>query len=266
MTLGSEPDPVPDEPADEPVPVVLPGPVSLTPALVLLSGMLGDSALWAGVAECFPRPAVLHPSRIDLDDSVEEMAASVLADAPPRFALAGHSLGGIVALAILRKEPGRVSHLALLNSTARPPTSAQLDAWQDLRDRLQGGEFEQVADELAAANLAGSRRDDAELVRRSRAMAESVGSAGLLRQLAAQATRPDSTGLLGSIRCPTLVVTGALDDVCPAAAQEELVEAIPGAEHLVLEGVGHTSPLEAPERVAQALADLLSRGSGGGPA
>lgn len=261
MSPDSEPDPRPEE-ADKPAPVLLPEPVSLSPTLVLLAGMLGDSSLWAGVAERFPGPAVLHPSRIDLDDSIEEMAASVLAEVPPRFALAGHSLGAIVALAILRKEPDRVTHLALLNASARPPNTAQLDAWRVLRDRLDAGDFTAVADELARTNLAAHLRDDADLGRRSRAMADTVGADGLRRQLAAQTTRPDSRGVLASIRCPTLVVTGARDDVCPADAQEELVDGIPGAEHLVLDGVGHSAPLEAPGDVAAALVRLLSRGSG----
>jgi pimeloyl-ACP methyl ester carboxylesterase len=84
-------------------------------------------------------------------------------------------------------------------------------------------------------------------------MGSAVGPAGLLRQLAAQATRPDNRGWLGEITVPVLVITGRDDDVCPAAAQEEIVAAVPRAEHVVLD-CGHMSPLEQPAGLAAALA------------
>jgi 4-hydroxy-2-oxoheptanedioate aldolase len=208
--------------------------------VVLLPGMLGDATLWDEVAPALTAPRF---ARIDLDDSIAEMASTVLAAAPARFALAGHSLGAIVALEIMRQAPRRVTRLALLNASARPASEAQLTAWAAMRD----GEFETVIRAFAAGDA------------RVAAMARNVGPRGLRRQLAAQATRPDSRPFLHAIAVPTLVLTGADDAICPQALQEELVAGIRGATHAVVEGAGHMAPLEDPVAVAAHLQHWLKR-------
>jgi pimeloyl-ACP methyl ester carboxylesterase len=213
--------------------------------------MLGDAGLWDDVAPRLPAP--LRFARIDLDDSVPEMAASVLAAAPERFALAGHSLGGIVALEVVRRAPGRISRLALLNASPRPATEEQRQAWARLRARA-GEDFAGLVRDFARANLPEAHHGLAERVE---AMARRVGPRGLLRQLAAQATRPDSRPRLGGIRARTLVVSGGMDDVCPAPLQDELAAGIPGARRVTIDGAGHMAPLEDPDAVATALAQWL---------
>jgi pimeloyl-ACP methyl ester carboxylesterase len=89
-------------------------------------------------------------------------------------------------------------------------------------------------------------------------MALGIGPRGLLRQLAAQTTRPDSRPALAAIRVPTLVLSGSADGVCPPALQEELAAAIPQARHVTIAGAGHMAPLEEPAAVAAALADWLA--------
>ena len=221
--------------------------------LVLLPGMLATVEVWDGVAEQLAHKGEVRASRIDLDDSIAEMAESVLATAPRRFALAGHSLGGIVALDVLRRAPHRVTHLALVNASGRPAVPAQLAAWSELRAAIANGRFDDVVAQLARSNLPAARRNDAELIERQERMGRAVGAAGLVRQLSAQATRPDNREWLSEISIPVVVVTGRDDEVCPAAAQEEIVAAIPQAEHVVLE-CGHMSPMERPVE----LADVLS--------
>jgi 2-keto-3-deoxy-L-rhamnonate aldolase RhmA/alpha-beta hydrolase superfamily lysophospholipase len=219
--------------------------------LVLLPGMLGDASLWDDVApelRAAPRFA-----RIDLDDSVPEMAEGVLATAPARFALAGHSLGAIVALAVVRRAPERVSRLALLNASARPASDEQLAAWRALGERAQT-DFDGLAGDFATANLPAGRPD---LADRVAAMAHAVGPRGLRRQLAAQASRPDSRPELAKIGAPTLVLSGSADGVCPPALQEELAAGIPHAQHVTIDGAGHMAPLEEPAAVAAALTDWL---------
>jgi hypothetical protein len=109
--------------------------------LVLLPGMLGTAALWEEVAPALLGAARPQFGRIDLDNSIEEMAESALATAPERFALAAHSLGAIVALAVVRRAPHRVTRLALLNASARPPSPAQLEGWRALEVRIDAGDF-----------------------------------------------------------------------------------------------------------------------------
>jgi pimeloyl-ACP methyl ester carboxylesterase len=220
--------------------------------LVLLSGMLGDHTVWSDVVADLGDVAHCTSPRIDEADSIAALSEAVLAEAPERFALAGHSLGGIVALQVLRDAPERVTRLALLNTSGRGASAAQLESWTELARRTHAGEFAAVAAELGVQTLPAVRQDD-DLVARNTAMADTVGAAGFLRQLEAQATRPDSRPRLAEVAVPTLVVSGALDHVCPPALQEELAAGIPGARHVVIRSAGHMAPLETPHEVAQAL-------------
>lgn len=223
--------------------------------LVLLPGMLGDLRLFEDVAAALPSAVGRRGVRIDLDDSIEELAQSVLAAAPSRFALVGHSMGGIVALEVVRRAPHRVSRLGLLNTSARAASADQLDAWATLRDRAESGDFAAVVHEQAVLNL--GRHTEPSLVRRWVAMALRVGPAGFVRQLRAQACRPDSRASLAGIGVPTLVVSGSDDAVCPPELQREVAAGIPGADHVTVDGAGHMSPLDHPNEVAAVLASWL---------
>lgn len=226
--------------------------------LVLLSGMLGDETLWDEVAAGLAEVALPWPARIDRDDSVPELAAGVLAEAPPRFALAGHSLGAIVALEIARRAPCRLTALALINASARGPSEPQQETWARWRRRTEAREFAQVADELAAATLGAPNRVPA-LVHRNRRMADSVGAAGFVRQLDAQATRPDSRDAVPGVDVPLVVVSSEFDDICPPELQEELAGLFPAAELVTIPGAGHMTPLENPSALAAHLRRWLER-------
>ena len=225
--------------------------------LVLLPGMLGSARVFADVVSDLADTISCRPLRIDLDESVTDAAESVLAAAPPRFALAGHSLGGIVALEVYRRAPHRVTRLALLNSSARPPSDAQLQAWAELRARTEGGAFAEVVADQATTNVGDPGAGRPELVTRWIEIAGDVGGEGLLRQLSVQASRPDARTHVGDIAVPTLVLSGSADTVCPPEIQAELAAAIPGAVHVTIVGAGHMSPLDHPAAVADALRDWL---------
>lgn len=221
--------------------------------MVMLPGMLGDPTVWDGVAARLADVVAPVPLRIDLDDSVSELAASVLAQAPGRFALVGHSLGAIVALEVVRQAPERVTRLVLVNASGRGPSSAQQQVWSDWATRTRAGEFAAVAAELARTTLPTTRRDDADLVTAGERMAARTGGSGFLRQLAAQATRPDNLDLVARLAMPVLVVSGALDEVCPPALQEELVDRGPGATLVTIGTAGHMLPIEDPDALADAI-------------
>ncbi len=225
--------------------------------VVLLAGQLGDVSVWDDVVPGLPADRRYLALRIDLDDTVAGMAASVLAAAPPRFALVGHSLGGIVALEVARAAPGRVERLALVNASGRGPSDAQLAAWSDLADRLDAGDFDAVTGDLADANLPAGHPDASVHRARWDRMARAVGADGLLRQLRAQATRPDSLPTLDRITAATLVVSGSEDTVCRPALQAELAAGLPHARHVTLPGAGHMTPLTDAPALAAVLTDWL---------
>ncbi|MBU2668123.1 alpha/beta hydrolase [Actinoplanes bogorensis] len=216
--------------------------------LVLLPGMLGSSAVWDDVVALLPFPT--HPARLEAHDNVPALATAVLAGAPPRFAVAGHSFGAVVAFEMQRQAPERVLGLAVVNGSARGPSDAQRAAWNSWRERTESGEFDTVVVELARSTLPETRPD---LVGRNAAMGHAMGAAAFLRQLSAQLTRPDSVPGLPAIGVPTVAVAGALDQICPPALQHEIAGHVPGARLITLPGTGHMSPLENPVGVAGAL-------------
>jgi 4-hydroxy-2-oxoheptanedioate aldolase len=230
---------------------------ALPEPLVLLPGMLGDGSAWDDVAARLWDVARPQFHRLDLDASIAEMAESVLAVAPHRFALAGHSLGAIVALEIVRRAPQRVSRLALVNASGRGPSEQQLASWSALLDRLDDGGFEGIVDQLARETLPPSRRDDAGLVEANQRMGRAVGPDGLRRQLTAQLGRTPYLDVVAAIEAPVLIVSGALDEVCPPERQQELQAHCPQAELVTLDA-GHMTPLEAPPELAAVLRSWLS--------
>lgn len=219
--------------------------------LVVLPGMGCSPRMWAGA---LPDVPVVHATldRPSIDGCVDALLDSL----PPRFALAGLSLGGIVAMALVRRAPERVTRLALLATNARGPTPAQYEAWATARSALAAGRrARDLQRDLLPVLLHDRTHDETAL-----AMADDVGAAAFDRQLAAQATRIDERPGLADVRVPTLVLAGAQDRLCPQDRHEEIAALVPGARLEVLAGVGHLSPLEAPARVAVALRSWLEAG------
>lgn len=222
--------------------------------LVLLPGMNLTSAVWAPVLARLPgegqRPALtLELRAASIDDEVSE----VLAAAPARFALAGLSLGGIVAMAVARQAPERVTRLALLDTNGRPPTTSQRAEWAVTRAALASGRSAREIQADLLPVLLSERGRAGPLPAQVLAMADEVGEARLDAQLAAQQTRIDERPGLARLRVPTLVIAGELDALCSVALHEEIVALAPGAELVVLPGAGHLTPLEAPVEVARLL-------------
>lgn len=220
--------------------------------VVLVPGMLEDGRVWDGIVERLGVRLSLVPARIDLDDSIEEMADSLLACAPPRFVLVGHSLGAVVSLEAALRAPQRVQALAVLNADSRPPMDELSTSWARLRERFSQGPG--AIGEWVASVLPGAGDPVAGLARR---MAEDVGREAALRQLEAQRSRTDMRGRLAGVRCPVLVVCGECDVVSPPDRQQELAAVIPNARLHTLAGCGHLGLLEQPDQTAAALGAWL---------
>jgi pimeloyl-ACP methyl ester carboxylesterase len=233
--------------------------------LVVLPGTLCDARVWPDQLMAPPAQQPLQAGDLTRDTSISAMAARVLADAPPRFALAGLSLGGIVALEITRRAPERVARLALLSTTARPPTEGQREQWRRLAALTRMGRLaEIVRDKLLPTLVSADGLQIPGVAATIEAMARAVGPEGYLRQLAALETRIDSRPLLGLIRCPTLVLAAEADVVCPAELHAEIAAGIPGALLRHLPGCGHLSTLEQPGVVAEMLSAWLAADLEGG--
>ena len=189
--------------------------------------------------------------------SMAELARQILTDAPPRFALAGLSMGGYIAFEILRQAPERVARLALLDTTARPDAPEQSLARTKQIEAAHAGRFAEIVDQLYPRLVHASRAGDEDLRRLVRQMAEETGANAFIRQQQAIISRPDSRADLARIACPTLVLVGEGDQLTPPDRAREMAEGIPGAELVIMPDCGHLSTIEKPDEVGRALVKWL---------
>jgi pimeloyl-ACP methyl ester carboxylesterase len=232
--------------------------VTMTGELVVLPGLICDGRLWRDVLAALGRADSAVTGEVTLDSSIAGMAARVLGMAPPRFALAGLSMGGYVALEIMRQAPERVTHLALFDTSARPDDEARKAKRRLGLAAVERGEFDTVAHDLVPGLMAPEHVQGV-LGAEVQAMHLRVGEAVYRRQQGAIMERVDSRGGLGAISVPALVGVGALDMVTPLELAEEMADGIEGAELRVFTGCGHLPTMEAPEAVAEAMRGWLGR-------
>jgi len=232
--------------------------------VVLLPGLVCDASVWAHAhAALRTRTEVIIPE-YGLLDSLPDMAQKVLRDAPPRFAVAGHSMGGRIALEMLRRSPERVAALALLDTGVAPLAAGEAG------EREAAGRYELlgIAREHGMAAMATRwvqgmiwppRLNEAPLVASVVDMMNRRSAEVFAAQIRALLARPDASPLLPAIRCPTLVLAGADDSWAPAARHREMAAQIPGAVLVVVPQCGHMCMLERPEEVTRALLDWYAR-------
>ena len=230
---------------------------AVTRSLVLLPGLLCDHRLWAGQLPALEACGDVLVPDLARADSMAGLAGQVLAQAPARFALAGLSMGGYVALEIMRQAPERVTRLALVDTQARADGEEGKARRRGLMALAAKGEFLGVAPRLLPMFLHADALADPRIVGTVQAMAASTGKDGFLRQQTAILGRPDSRPGLRAITCPTLVLAGRDDQVTPPKVQLELAAAIPDATLVLLPRCGHLAPLERPDAVARQLTGWL---------
>jgi pimeloyl-ACP methyl ester carboxylesterase len=227
--------------------------------LIFLPGVLNDSDLWAHQLKHLSSIAAAQVADTASHDNLPALARAILAEAPPKFALAGLSMGGYVAFEIIRQAPERVLRLALIDTTARPDTEKGKTHRRGLIQQAQRGRFEGVTPRLLPTLIAERHLENEALTSRIYAMAERVGRDGFIRQQQAIMARPDSRELLPEIQVPTIVICGREDSITPPARAEEMAASIPGADLLVISGAGHLSPMERPFAVTRTLRGWLQR-------
>ena len=220
---------------------------------VLIPGLACSARLYAGQIAALWRHGPVMVADHTRQDSMAAIAASILAEAPPRFALAGLSMGGYVSFEILRQAPGRVARLALLDTQATPDAPEASERRRAQIALARQGRMREVVDQLFPNLVHPARVDDRTLLELNYRMAEEVGVEGFVRQQTAIIGRPDSRPDLPRIACPTLVLVGDGDRITPEAKAREMAEAIDGAQLVVIPASGHLSTLEQPEMVTAAL-------------
>jgi len=227
-------------------------PLLLVPGLTCTARLYGPqiAALWPF------GPVTVADHRQDAD--MAAVAARILQDAPPRFALAGLSMGGYIAFAMLRQAPERIVKLALLDTSARADTAEQTEGRKTQIAIARSGRYGEIPDLAIPRYLNAKHQRDERLTAIVRQMILETGPDAFVRQLQAIMSRPDSRPLLASIRCPTLVVVGDADVATPPELNKEIADGIPGAKLVTIQDSGHLTTIEQPEAVNAALSEWLN--------
>jgi pimeloyl-ACP methyl ester carboxylesterase len=230
----------------------------MTLPIVLITGQLLTDAVWQPLLDAWTgREVIVADNRSD--DSIEDFAQRLLDNAPPKFVLIGHAMGGFVAFEVMRRAPERVAKLALIATLASADGPAQTARRQGYIDLVESGRFDQVVEERIPILFPEEKRGDERLLGIARAMAADTGADTFLAQQRAIMARIDSRPRLGEIAVPTLLVWGEKDGITSRAHHDEILEAIPGSRLEVVPGAGHLPTVEAPEVVVPLLTGFIDR-------
>ena len=227
--------------------------------LVLLPGMLCDEFCWRDQVRALSDIADCTVADFGERDSFDDMADDVLRAAPPRFALASHSMGGRVAFEIVRRAPDRVALLGLFG-TAYTANGPQEAAYRHVMlDTAKQHGMRGLGEEWVKRMVHPDRLSDKSLVNSIVDMVDRRTFKLLQSQVHASMTRRDQTDLLPRIACPTLVLCGRQDAARPLPAHEEMAAAISDSTLVVIENCGHMCMLERPDEVSRAMRRWLGR-------
>lgn len=233
------------------------------PQLILLPGLAGDETMWQGQLSALA-PFSPHVTDVHMrHDTIEAMAAALLAAHAGEVVLCGASMGGIVAMEVARQAPGRVRGLALLGTNAAPETEAMRLLREGAIDLFEQGRVREVIEPNVAfafhpgnaQRLAGVYLD---FVLRA-------GAAQLVRQNRAIIARPDARLHLPRVACPVLVMCGEADQLTPPAQSREIAALVPHARLVMVPACGHMLTMEQPEVVNEELVAWLGTLGPGDP-
>ncbi len=230
--------------------------------IYLLCGLLCDETVWEEQTPALRDQGYdVRPLSFQGFDSIEGMAGHLLAQAPQEFALAGHSMGGRVALEAYRQAPQRIQRLALLDTGYGPAAAQETESRGVLVRKALAEGIDAIAETWARPMLAPSRQQDSDLLDRILQMVGRMSGEIYAGQTQALLSRPDATPVLAEIHCPTLVLCGRQDGWSPPERHQHMAEIIPDSELCLIDDCGHMSTMERPDEVLYALEGWMRHGS-----
>jgi pimeloyl-ACP methyl ester carboxylesterase len=226
--------------------------------LFLLCGLLCDETIWADIPSRLAPVANAHVMSFAGFSSIAGMAERVLAAAPPRFALAGHSMGGRVALEVWRQAPERVTALALLNTGVHPTREAEYDSRGLLVRLARRHGMAALADEWLPPMMGAPPDRIAQVMPALKAMVQRFTAESFAGQINALLQRPDARPVLPTITVPTLLLSGTNDTWSSLSQHADMQRIVSRSTLVEIAGAGHMSPIERPDAVARALKGWLA--------
>lgn len=227
--------------------------------VVFLPGSMCDERLFTPQVEKLSQQGFeCHIADLTSALTYEGLAENILNVAPDKFALVGLSMGGTLALEVFKQAPERVTHLALLNTT--PKSDRAKETRLEHIKQVKAGELGQLMQENYFPRYLSPASKATEILPIVAQMATELGPEVFEQQSRAMMCRPSMEPVLGDIGCPTLILAGEDDIICPVVLHQEMADEIPHAEFKILADCGHISTLERPELVNEALLRLLETG------
>lgn len=231
----------------------------MTEPLVLLPGMMCDDRVFAPQIRAFGAERAIMVAPITGGERIEEIAASLLNQLPARFALAGHSMGGIVAMEVLKRIPDRVTRLCLISTNPLSETPAFAATREPMIVGARAGRLDEVMRDAMPPDFLAPGPGRFAVQALLEDMARDLGPDVFIAQSRALQRRPDQQGTLRKCSVPARLVCGASDPLTPVRRHEFMANLIPGAALSIIEDAGHIPMLEQPEQTTQALRDWLAQ-------
>ena len=221
--------------------------------VLFIPGLACNHTMWRHQIAALARHTKVFTADLPATDCLIEMTAIILRAAPERFHCVGSSMGGYIALEIMRQAPERVETLSLLVTTPEPDTEAVAGRRQDLQESVRRGEWQSLWRSITPRFVSAKRKGDTALVEAFvDQISETCPQAFLLHQTAMM-VRPSYVEILPQIRCATNVIIGEDDIIIPPKIQEAMADKIPGAVKTYIPDCGHIPSMEKPQEVAQIL-------------
>lgn len=225
--------------------------------LLLIPGMMCDARLFA------PQIAALSASRtisvpVMRGATVQEIATNILANASPVFAVAGLSMGGIVAMEIMAQAPQRISRVALLDTNPLAETEEVAARRGPQIEAAQNGDMIAIMAAQMFPYYLADTTDQAHLIAQCHDMAKALGPDAFVAQSMALRSRPDQQDTLRNVTVPALVLCGEHDKLCPIHRHTLMAELMPHATLEIIPNAGHIPTLEQPNLTNEALRKWLT--------
>ena len=231
----------------------------MKPTLILVPGLLCDELVWKHQLLAFADSHAVVVPEVSGEASLGAMAERILDAAPPRFAIAGHSLGGRITLEVARLASERLTHVGLFDTGVGPVGAGEEASRMELVHLAETAGLAAVAKVWLPPMVHPARRGDASVLAPLEAMIAGRSAASFRRQQQALLSRPNGRPVLSTLCCPTLVLTGREDEWSPPAQHQAIAAAIPGATLVIVPDAGHFAPLEQPAAVTAAMREWLAR-------
>ena len=217
--------------------------------LVLLPGMMCDARLFAPQIDALSSSYAVSVADLTQHDSIAGLARSVLAETPPHFALAGLSMGGIVAMEIMRQAPERVTRLALFDTNPLAETDVMKARRAPQIAKARAGALSEIMKHEMKPNYLSHGPHRSQILDVCMDMAIDLGVDAFVNQSVALRDRQDQQETLKQVTVPTMVVCGEDDVLCPIARHQLMHDLVVSSTFEIIGGAGHLPTLEQADKV-----------------